>query len=58
MLNTTEETIQQYFAKACGSENSIERVKKMRDYAFVHFKDRNDALRAMKAANGNCTGSV
>ncbi|XP_069134051.1 APOBEC1 complementation factor-like isoform X1 [Argopecten irradians] len=53
MLNTTEETIQQYFSKACGNENSIERVKKMRDYAFVHFKDRNDALKAIKATNGS-----
>ncbi|XP_033751345.1 RNA-binding protein 47-like isoform X4 [Pecten maximus] len=53
MLNTTEDTIQQYFSKACGNENSIERVKKMRDYAFVHFKDRGDALKAIKATNGS-----
>ncbi|OWF53022.1 APOBEC1 complementation factor-like isoform X2 [Mizuhopecten yessoensis] len=53
MLNTTEETIQQFFSKACGNENSIERVKKMRDYAFVHFKERGDALKAIKATNGS-----
>lgn len=30
----------------------MERVKKIRDYAFVHFSHREDAINAMKALNG------
>ncbi len=32
--------------------NSVERVKKLKDYAFVHFKERDDALHAMNLMNG------
>ena len=53
MLSTTEETINFAFAKAAGKENvCIERVKKLKDYAFVHFREREDALSAMKNMNG------
>lgn len=31
---------------------AVERVKKIRDYAFVHFSHREDAVEAMKALNG------
>lgn len=30
----------------------MERVKKIRDYAFVHFSNREDAVEAMKTLNG------
>lgn len=30
----------------------MERVKKIRDYAFVHFTQREDAISAMDAVNG------
>ena len=53
MLSTTEDTILNAFTKACGHEGSIERVKKLKDYAFVHFRDRDDALQAMSNMNGN-----
>lgn len=52
MLSTTEDTILNAFTKACGHEGSIERVKKLKDYAFVHFRDRDDALQAMSNMNG------
>ncbi|CAF0769137.1 unnamed protein product [Didymodactylos carnosus] len=35
---------------------NIERVRKVRDYAFVHFDTREDALNAMKALNGKQLG--
>ncbi|CAF0960160.1 unnamed protein product [Didymodactylos carnosus] len=35
---------------------NIERVRKVRDYAFVHFDTRDDALNAMKALNGKQLG--
>ncbi|KAL5007623.1 hypothetical protein ScPMuIL_016429 [Solemya velum] len=49
MLTTSEETIKDVFTKAISGAESIERVKKIRDYAFVHFRERDDALQAMKA---------
>ena len=37
----------------------LERVKKIKDYAFIHFKERDDAVRAMEALNGcNLYGST
>nr|XP_006818851.1 PREDICTED: APOBEC1 complementation factor isoform X4 [Saccoglossus kowalevskii] len=57
MLNTTEETIEKEFNSL--KEGSVERVKKIRDYAFVHFVTREDALYALNAMNGhNVDGSV
>ncbi|XP_072163108.1 APOBEC1 complementation factor-like isoform X3 [Diadema setosum] len=47
MLHTTEETITKEFNKL--KEGSVERVKKLRDFAFVHFYTRDDALNAMNA---------
>ncbi|CAF3752112.1 unnamed protein product [Adineta steineri] len=35
---------------------NIERVRKVRDYAFVHFDKREDALNAMRALNGKNLG--
>ncbi|KAK3591881.1 hypothetical protein CHS0354_005084 [Potamilus streckersoni] len=52
MLSTTEDTILKAFSKACGKEDTIERVKKLKDYAFIHFHDRDDAIKAMNAMDG------
>lgn len=48
MLKTTEAQLN----KAFSHHAPVERVKKIRDYAFVHFNLRNGALTAMKAMNG------
>jgi RNA recognition motif-containing protein len=50
MMSTTEEQIKEVFEQF--KPNSIERVKKLKDYAFVHFKQRDDALHAMNLMNG------
>ncbi|XP_053927973.1 APOBEC1 complementation factor isoform X1 [Cuculus canorus] len=50
MLSTTEETIEKEFNNI--KPGAVERVKKIRDYAFVHFNKREDAIEAMKALNG------
>ena len=52
MLSTTEEKLEQDFNNAANASNAIERVKKIRDYAFIHFREREDALRAMNIMNG------
>jgi len=59
MLSTTEETLEAQFSGAVGKENCIERVKKLKDFAFIHFKDRADALQALNAMNeATIDGSV
>ncbi|XP_047183656.1 APOBEC1 complementation factor isoform X2 [Scophthalmus maximus] len=50
MLQTTEETIEKEFNSL--KPGAVERVKKIRDYAFVHFTQREDAISAMNALNG------
>ncbi|KAM6964453.1 APOBEC1 complementation factor isoform 2-T2 [Tautogolabrus adspersus] len=50
MLQTTEETIEKEFNSI--RPGAVERVKKIRDYAFVHFTQREDAINAMNALNG------
>ena len=52
MLSTTEETLLRAFNKACGHDNAIERVKKLKDYAFVHFRERDLAIKSMNVMNG------
>ena len=51
MLATSEETLESIFNQAAGHTGAVERVKKIKDYAFVHFYDRNDALRALNVIN-------
>jgi len=57
MLSTTEATLERAFSDAAGRRDAggccVERVKKLKDYAFVHFADRADAITAMHALNGN-----
>jgi RNA recognition motif-containing protein len=49
MINTTEETLKREFERAAGRLGSVERVKKMRDFAFVHFQTREQAEQAKAA---------
>uniref|UniRef100_F1KVY1 Heterogeneous nuclear ribonucleoprotein R n=2 Tax=Ascaris suum TaxID=6253 RepID=F1KVY1_ASCSU len=44
----TEEQLKEMFA----AHGEVERAKKIRDYAFIHFKEREPALKAMEALNG------
>jgi len=53
MLSTTEETIESIFNEAAGKNGDyVERVKKLKDYAFVHYRERTDALQALQKLNG------
>ncbi|XP_044155196.1 LOW QUALITY PROTEIN: probable RNA-binding protein 46 [Bufo gargarizans] len=52
MISTTEETIKAEFNKF--KPGAVDRVKKLRDYAFVHFFQREDAISAMSVMNGRC----
>lgn len=46
--DTTEVQLQEKFE----SYGPVERVKKVKGYAFVHFADREAALRAQQELNG------
>ncbi|XP_034626680.1 probable RNA-binding protein 46 isoform X1 [Trachemys scripta elegans] len=52
MISTTEDAIKAEFNKF--KPGAVERVKKLRDYAFVHFFNREDAVAAMSIMNGKC----
>ncbi|KAM7021702.1 putative RNA-binding protein 46 [Passerculus sandwichensis] len=52
MISTTEDKIKAEFNKF--KPGVVERVKKLRDYAFVHFFHREDAVAAMSIMNGKC----
>ncbi|XP_061440077.1 RNA-binding protein 47 isoform X4 [Rhineura floridana] len=49
MIETTEDTIKKVFGQF--NPGCVERVKKIRDYAFVHFSSREDAVHAMNNLN-------
>jgi len=44
----SEEMIKEIFSK-CGQ---VDRVKKIKDYAFVHFQERSEAMKALEELNG------
>lgn len=52
MMGTTEETLKRVFTEATGKENVVERVKIIRDFAFVHFTTRDDAVTAKDKLDG------
>ena len=52
MPNTSEETLKVVFERASGHLNSVERVKRIKDFAFVHFYEREHALKALQMMNG------
>jgi len=51
MLDTSEDTLQIVFSQF--SPGCVERVKKIRDYAFVHFTTRDACVEAMRKINGS-----
>ena len=46
--DVTEEQLKEKFEPY----GKIERVKKIKDYGFIHFEDRDDAVKAMEELNG------
>ncbi|KAI2810384.1 hypothetical protein BLOT_001545 [Blomia tropicalis] len=54
--NLTSEVTESQLKELFEDYGTIERVKKIKDYAFVHFEDREQALNAMEKANGKDFG--
>ena len=51
MLSTSEATLRDLFNKLSGGEDNVERVKKTKDYAFVHYVSRAAAETALAACH-------
>ncbi|XP_064596698.1 probable RNA-binding protein 46 [Liolophura sinensis] len=52
MSTTTEDKIIKLCSQVVGRDDAVERVEKIKDYAFIQFKDRDDAIMAMTKLNG------
>ena len=50
--NLTQEFTEEKLKESFEAHGPIQRVKKIKDYAFVHFEERDDAVQAMDALNG------
>ena len=46
--DVTEDQLREKFEQ----HGKVERVKKVKDYGFIHFEDRDGALHAMDLLNG------
>ncbi|XP_015038891.1 heterogeneous nuclear ribonucleoprotein R isoform X17 [Drosophila pseudoobscura] len=51
--DVTEEKLKEQFEQY----GKVERVKKIKDYAFIHFEDRDSAVEAMRGLNGKEIGA-
>ncbi|XP_055941341.1 RNA-binding protein 47-like isoform X2 [Argiope bruennichi] len=57
MMNTTEEKLKKIFSLE--DKLKVEKVKKLRDFAFVHYKTREDAETALEQLNNiDIDGSI
>ena len=52
MRNLTAMATEDRLREAFEAHGRVERVKKIKDYAFVHFEERKQAIDAMKELNG------
>jgi Q family heterogeneous nuclear ribonucleoprotein R len=50
--NLTQRVTEEELKQAFQAKGAVERVKKIKDYAFVHFSVRDDAAKAMAELNG------
>ena len=49
--NLTNAVTEDRIREAFETHGKVDRVKKIKDYAFVHFEDRKQAVAAMEALN-------
>ncbi|XP_063909061.1 heterogeneous nuclear ribonucleoprotein Q isoform X2 [Zophobas morio] len=54
--NLTQEITEEKLKEAFEAYGKVERVKKIKDYAFIHFEDRENAVKAMEELDGKEMG--
>lgn len=54
--NLTQDISEEKLKESFESYGRVERVKKIKDYAFVHFEDRDNAVKAMRDLDGKEMG--
>ncbi|XP_033224709.1 heterogeneous nuclear ribonucleoprotein R isoform X8 [Belonocnema kinseyi] len=54
--NLTQDCTEEKLKECFEQHGKIERVKKIKDYAFIHFEDRDHAIQAMRDLNGKEMG--
>merc|ERR1719334_75618 len=52
--DVTEESLKEKFSEF----GKVERAKKIKDYGFIHFEERDDAVKAKEAMNGQKLGKL
>ncbi|XP_062857827.1 heterogeneous nuclear ribonucleoprotein Q [Trichomycterus rosablanca] len=50
--NLSHSVTEELLEKAFGEFGKVDRVKKLKDYAFVHFEERDGAVKALEGMNG------
>lgn len=55
--NLTQDISEEKLKECFEAFGKVERVKKIKDYAFVHFEDRDHAVLAMRGLDGKEIGS-
>ena len=56
--NLTQDVSEEKLKEMFEPHGKVERVKKIKDYAFVHFDDRDSAVKAMDDLNGKEMGGA
>lgn len=56
--NLTSDVTEDMLKEKFGEFGKVERVKKIKDYGFVHFDERNEALKAMDSLHGQKLGNL
>ncbi|XP_070190681.1 heterogeneous nuclear ribonucleoprotein R-like isoform X2 [Littorina saxatilis] len=56
--NLTSDVTEDQLKEKFGEYGKVERVKKIKDYGFVHFEERDDAVKAMEALNATKIGNL
>jgi len=56
--NLTSDVTEDMLKEKFGEFGKVERVKKIKDYGFIHFEERDDAVKAMEGLNNQKLGSL
>ncbi|KAL8566961.1 hypothetical protein ACOMHN_059761 [Nucella lapillus] len=56
--NLTSDVTEDDLKEKFGTFGKVDRVKKIKDYGFVHFEERDDAITAMETLNGEKIGNL